>query len=1237
MSEPPSGGDSPRLRVPPQSIEAEESLLGAMLLSEQAISAVTNVVTAEDFYKPAHRHIFDAIQSLYAAGEGVDPVTVADELARAEVLDSIGGSARLVTLQARTPAITNALHYAKIVEEKALLRKLITTANDVADLGYSPLDDIEKTIDSAEAMMFAVAQRRNTDSMAALAPLLDASLEQLEALYERGDAITGTPTGYTDLDTQLAGLQPGALIVVGARPAMGKCLAWDSPIVDPETGQMRTIAELHRQGVAGVSHPVFSLGDDLRLATSVPSDHIDDGIKPVFRVTTALGRTVRCTLTHPFRTVDGWHPLGELSVGDRIAVPRELRVFGTSSMPEHEASLLGLLLGDGTLTVGDGRYGSIRFTNRNPEIIEEAARCAQLLGCSLVPADRPGEFRFSGGRNVAPRTSGVLELVRREGLAGTNSHTKHVPDSIFTLPEEQLALFLNRLFATDGWASTSATGCNQIGYASVSEALARSVQHLLLRFGVVGALRRKTVSYLGERRWCWQIVITHRDSIVAFAERIGILGKQAAVDGVVASVRAKRSQHPGNDTVPRAAWSVLGAAKGDRSWASLAAASGTPSSNLHVGRRDIGRGRLGGFAAGLDRLGLDSSDVATLARSDVWWDEIVDISFEGHDQVYDLTVPGDHNFVAADMFVHNTALSLGIASHAAVREQRPVLFFSLEMGHLELTQRLIAAEARIEATKLRTGRLTDADWTKITKAMGRLGEGQLWIDDNPALTVTEIRSKARRLQDRLDQPLGLIVIDYLQLMSGRGSAESRQVEVAEISRGLKVLARELQCPVMALSQLSRGLEQRADKRPMLADLRESGCLTAETRVLRADTNVEVTLGELMASGERDVPVWSLADDWTMVPATMTHAFPSGRKEAFELVMASGRRVVATANHPFRTLGGWRRLDELEPGSRIATPRSIAAPETLTRVGPSVVDALIAASVDAGAIDPQVFSLPEDQLAAVLAGVFGRIGSLGVGELRGRPSIRITATSTRRRLIDDLQLLLLRFGVLSRITDVGPNRSRWRLWVHGVDHQRRFLSQVGIAGERGRQVDAALAALEGIEGNPNVDTVPGEVRDLVVDELARLSMTQRGLAAALGEQYCGGYLLGTEARPRASSRQRLERIAEATESKTLSAIANSDVFWDEVQTITPVGERDVYDATVIGTHNFVANGIVVHNSIEQDADVVMFLYRDEVYNPDSPDKDTAELIVAKHRAGPTGVCRLVFLDYCTLFANMAKGV
>ena len=1128
-----------------------------MLLSEQAISAVASVVTSDDFYRPAHRHIFDAIQSLYGAGQGVDPVTVADELGQADVLDAVGGSATLITLQARTPAITNALYYAKIVEEKALLRRLIITANDVAELGYSPLDDIEKTIDSAESMMFAVAQRRQTDSMSALAPLLDASLEQLEALYERGDAITGTPTGYIDLDAQLAGLQPGALIVVGARPAMGKCLAWDTPIVDPVTGEMRTMASAHQLASSGSAAPVFALGDDLRLTTATPSDHIDDGTKPIFRVTTALGRTVRCTLTHPFRTLTGWKPLSDLAVGDRIAVPRELPVFGDQGLPEAELAALS----DGTL--------------------------------------------------------------------------EQLPTAIYSLPREQMAMFLNRLFATDGWASVSATGCNQIGFASVSEDLARPVQHLLLRFGIVSSLRREKVSYAGSVRHCWQVLITHRPSLVKFASEIGILGKDDALDAVLRSVAGKRSAHRGDDTVPVEVWDLLAEAKGAQSWAEFARATGSPSTNLHIGQRSIGRDRFGRMAAVLEHPRDEAPTLHDLANSDVWWDRITDVTFEGNEQVYDLTVPGEHNFVAADMFVHNTAFALGLAAHAAVREQRPVLFFSLEMGHLELTQRLIAAEARIDATKLRTGRLTDADWTKITKAMGRLGEGQLWIDDNPALTVTEVRSKARRLQDRLDQPLGLIVVDYLQLMSGRGSAESRQVEVSEISRGLKILARELETPVMALSQLSRALEQRADKRPMLADLRESGCLVAESRILRADTNTEVTLGELMASGETDIPVWSLGDDWRLVPATMTHAFPSGTKEAFRLRMASGREVTATANHPFRTVGGWARLDELVIGSRVATPRVVGAPEQILTVDAARLDELAATSLADGAIHDEVFGLCDEQLASVVAVLFGSIGSLGVGELRGRPLVRLTATSVHRRLIDDLQLLLARFGVLCRITDVGPNKPRWRLWIHGSDHQRRFLSTVGVAGCRGDCVDGALTALAHVTSNPNCDTIPCEVRDLVVAELHRAEMTQRGLAEALGEQYCGGYLLGTDARPRCSSRPRLERIAQATDSKALAAIASSDVFWDEVVEITSVGQCQVFDATVLGTHNFVANGVIVHNSIEQDADVVMFLYRDEVYNNDSTDKDTAEVIVAKHRSGPTGTTRLVFLDYCTLFTNMAR--
>jgi replicative DNA helicase len=177
-----------------------------------------------------------------------------------------------------------------------------------------------------------------------------------------------------------------------------------------------------------------------------------------------------------------------------------------------------------------------------------------------------------------------------------------------------------------------------------------------------------------------------------------------------------------------------------------------------------------------------------------------------------------------------TALALGMAAHAAMEGRVPVLYFSLEMSHSELTQRLLCSEARVDSSRIRNGKLLESDWPKISHAIGRLGEAPLYIDDNPNLTIMEVRAKARRLKSRLGN-LGLVVIDYLQLMSGRNNAENRQVEVSEISRGLKILARELEVPVVALSQLSRNLEMRADKRPMLADLRESGSLEQDADVV----------------------------------------------------------------------------------------------------------------------------------------------------------------------------------------------------------------------------------------------------------------------------------------------------------------------------------------------------------------------------------------------------------------------
>src|SRR6188472_2000936 len=210
-------------RVPPHNLSAEESVLGASLLSRDAIGAVSEQgLRPEDFYRPGHQHIFDAIRALYATGAPADTITVADELRRAGLLEQIGGTEVLHALQNATPAISNAAHYARIVQDTALLRRLIHVAGDIAEMAYSEPDDVTKAVDDAESKVFKVAEDRVTDTTQLLSESIKGVMDRLEETFARGDSITGTATGYHDLDELLSGLQPSTLNIVGARPAIGK-------------------------------------------------------------------------------------------------------------------------------------------------------------------------------------------------------------------------------------------------------------------------------------------------------------------------------------------------------------------------------------------------------------------------------------------------------------------------------------------------------------------------------------------------------------------------------------------------------------------------------------------------------------------------------------------------------------------------------------------------------------------------------------------------------------------------------------------------------------------------------------------------------------------------------------------------------------------------------------------------------------------------------------------------------
>ncbi|WP_192756317.1 replicative DNA helicase [Actinopolymorpha pittospori] len=811
--------------MPPQDLAAEQCVLGSMLLSKDAIADVIEEIRGTDFYRPAHETVYEAVLDLYGRGEPADAVTVAAELQRKGDLGRIGGAPYLHTLIASVPSAANAGYYAAIVREKAILRRLVEAGTKITQIGYSGDGDIDDVVDRAQAEIYGVTEKRSSEDYAVLGEIMESALDEIEAIGSRGGQMVGVPTGFTDLDALTNGLHPGQLIVVAARPGVGK-----------------------------------------------------------------------------------------------------------------------------------------------------------------------------------------------------------------------------------------------------------------------------------------------------------------------------------------------------------------------------------------------------------------------------------------------SALALDFARAASVKHGLASVIFSLEMSRTEITMRLLSAEARVPLHHMRQGSMSDDDWARLARRMGEVSSAPLYIDDSPNMTLMEIRAKCRRLRQRND--LRLVVLDYLQLMTSGKRVESRQVEVAEFSRNLKLLAKELGVPVVALSQLNRGPEQRTDKRPMLSDLRESGCLTADTRLMRADTGHEVSLGELLASDARDVPVWSLDDRLKLVPRTMTHVFPSGVKEVFRLRLASGREITATANHPFLTYDGWKPLGQLATGTRLAVARHVPPPleikpwnddevvmlahllgdGSFVRHQPiryaSIDEADLRAVTDAAPhekfVPSGVFSLPKKQVGLFLRHLWATDGCV---HRDVREQVRIYYASTSRRLADDVARLLLRFNILTRIETVHKTGYRDSFHVHVVsaENQVRFIEDVGVHGVRGVLAAEILAELRGITANPNVDTVPRDVWDRVREVLEETKLSHRQFAAATGTQFSGSTLW-----KRAPSRTRLAKVAAVLDCAELDVLATNDVFWDSVVSVESLGEQEVYDATVLGTHNFLAEGIPVHNSIEQDADMVILLHREDAYERESTRPGEADFIVAKHRNGPTANITVAFQGHYSRFVDMAQG-
>jgi replicative DNA helicase len=756
-------------RVPPHNIEAEESVLGSMLLSKDAIAEVLELLREDDFYRPAHRTVFRSVLELYGHGDAVDAITVAEELRRNGALVDIGGAPFLHTLVASVPTAANATYYARIVKEAGVLRRLIDAGTQIVQLGFETPQDTESAVDRAESLVYQVAQGRVTEDYHSLRDVLTGTLEAIERLHEDHREITGVPTGFADLDRLTSGLQPANLVIVAARPAVGKALAVDTPLPTP-TGWTT-------MGDVAVGDQL--IGADGRPTTVVAATEVLHG-RPCYEVEFSDGTVIvadaqhqwltetRASRTSAWAATPGYNRTRTQRTLPSVRTTEEilatLRCNGSErrlnhavvntrplDLPAQKLPLPPYALG---VWLGDGHAAGARITTADPEIIVHL----EADGLWVVPGDRSYSLRLPQRRNHHGTVQGMLRTL---GVLGN----KHIPMAYLRASEAQRRLLLAGLVDTDG--TVAASGAVQ--FSVTSRRLAEETRELIVGLGYRCSMTTKPVK-----------------------------GRTAA------SSTAYTLTFSTTDEVFRLERKRL----------------------LHKERR--GPGRTG------KRLITAVRPVPSVPVRCVEVDS------------------ADHLYLASRSMVptHNSTLGLDVARHAAVRAGVPTVVFSLEMSKTELVQRLMCAECTVDMQRLRTGRMEESDWTRLTRSLGKLADAPLFIDDSPGTTMMEIRAKCRRLKQR--HGLGLVVVDYLQLMQPSKRFENRQQEVSEISRSLKLLAKELDVPVMAISQLSRQTESRSDRRPMLSDLRESGALEQDSDVVLFIYRDELYDPESARKGEADL-------------------------------------------------------------------------------------------------------------------------------------------------------------------------------------------------------------------------------------------------------------------------------------------------------------------------------------------------------------------------------------------------
>lgn len=727
-------------RLPPHAVEAEMCVLASMMLDKDMIGEVVQKIDREAFFQADHQVIFDVLLKMYEQNRPIDAILLREELGKRQLLEEVGGNAYLGAILNTVPSAAHGLHYAAVVREKALLRQLIAASNDILRDAYAPHEQAELVLDKAEKRIFEIAQRKIGNAMV---PMEDVLHEVFEMIENRGQR--GLETGFFELDDMMNGLQGGEMIIIAARPSMGKAQPLDAKVLTP--------AGFKRMGDLRV-------GDALASVDGAPSrveGVFPQGARQVYRVTFADGRSTECCAEHLWRIhYRGWAEPRVLTTARVIELLQRKRyrnrlwietfagVFGWDEGVPLDPWLLGALLGDGALG-----GSSLRFSTGSPEML---ARVGAAIGadmalthagnydCRIVQRDG-AQRRGVQGVSLNPLKTALEQL----GLWQRTAETKFIPAGYLRSSRESRRRLLAGLLDADGWVEKFGA----IRFATCSRQLANDVVHLVRSLGGTACYfpKKTAYRYKGERR----VGMTSYVCNIQLAD--------------AADLRLLKE-------------------KSDR-----------------IAPRDRQR-----------RL-----NIAAVTPTRVTETQCIAVSHASR-----LYVTDDY------VVTHNTAFAMNLIEHISADTRLPTAVFSLEMSKQQLAQRMLCSRGQIDAHKLRKGMLQSHEYAHLANVVGELAKAPIWVDDTPGLTPLDLRAKARRLA--LQHDIKCIMVDYMQLMDNPG-VESRQQQISEISRGIKSVARELNIPVLALSQLNRASEGRDGHRPRMSDLRESGSIEQDADVV----------------------------------------------------------------------------------------------------------------------------------------------------------------------------------------------------------------------------------------------------------------------------------------------------------------------------------------------------------------------------------------------------------------------